>query len=157
MAPVPILHIGLFRGYLCFNDMINWKAREKISHCRNRSKKYHIVGTDPKFNRKIVEKSKIDASNIHVHDCSLSCLGIDTSIKSYLRFLVFRFVDIARIYIYIFIWKNYPFTTGATTIGVAVVASKICLHIIQLYTVYTKNNIYSEMPHNFSLKYLSFC
>ena len=61
------------------------------------------------------------------------------------------------IYIYIFIWKNYPFATGATTTGVAVATSKICLHIIQLYTVYTKNNIYSEMPHNFSLKYLSFC
>jgi hypothetical protein len=57
------------------------------------------------------------------------------------------------IYIYIFIWKNYPFTTGATTTGVAVAASKICLHIIKLYTVHTKNNIYSEMSHNFSLKF----
>jgi hypothetical protein len=60
-------------------------------------------------------------------------------------------------YIYIFIWKNYPFTTGATTTVVAVAASKICLHIIKLYTVHTKNNIYSEMSHNFSLKCLSFC
>ena len=59
------------------------------------------------------------------------------------------------IYIYIFIWKNYPFTTGATTTGVAVAASKI--YIIKLYTVHTKNNIYSEMSHNFSLKCLSFC
>ena len=51
---------------------------------------------------------------------------------------------ISCIYIlYIFIWKNYPFTTGATTTGVAVVASKICLHIIKLYTVHTKNNLCS--------------
>ena len=62
-----------------------------------------------------------------------------------------------NIYIYIFIWKDYPFTTGATSTGVAVVASKICLHIIKLYTVHTKNNIYSEMTHNFNLKCLSFC
>jgi hypothetical protein len=54
--------------------------------------------------------------------------------------------------IYIFIWKNYPFAMEATTTGVAVFASKICLHIIKLYTVHTKNNIYSEMSHNFSLR-----
>ena len=42
-----------------------------------------------------------------------------------------------NIYIYLF-WKNYPFTMGATTTGVAVVTSKICLHIIQLFTVHTK-------------------
>ena len=42
------------------------------------------------------------------------------------------------IYIYhIFIWKNDPFTTGATTTGVAVVASKICLHIKKtIYSTY---------------------
>jgi hypothetical protein len=43
-----------------------------------------------------------------------------------------------------------------TTTGVAVAASKICLHIIKLYTVHTKNNIYSEMSHNFSYIYRLF-
>ena len=74
-----------------------------------------------------------------------------------LIFNVIYRLTLIYIYIYIYIWKNYPFTTGVTTTGVAVVASKICLHIIKLYTVHTKNNIYSEMTHNFNLKCLSFC
>jgi MFS superfamily sulfate permease-like transporter len=60
------------------------------------------------------------------------------------------------IYIYIFIWKNYPFTTVATTTGVAVAASKICLHIIKLYTVHTKNNIYSVLFLSFFIFYFYF-
>ena len=32
--------------------------------------RYHIDGTDRKFNRKIVEKGKIDISNTHIHESS---------------------------------------------------------------------------------------
>jgi len=41
----------------------------------------HIVGTVPKFNRKIVERGTIDTPNAQIHDRSLSWLGIGTSIK----------------------------------------------------------------------------
>jgi hypothetical protein len=44
-------------------------------------KKYHTVGTVPKYNRKIVERGKIDTFNTHLHERSLS-LGICTAIKS---------------------------------------------------------------------------
>ena len=47
-----------------------------------KNKKYHTVGTGPKTNRKIVEIGKIDNSSKHKHDCSLSWLGIGTSMKS---------------------------------------------------------------------------
>jgi hypothetical protein len=43
---------------------------------------FHIVGTIPKSNLKIVERGKIDTSNTHVHDSSLSWLCASTSIKS---------------------------------------------------------------------------
>jgi hypothetical protein len=39
-----------------------------------KNKKYHTVGTVPKSNRKIVEKSEIDSPNIYIHDHSLSSL-----------------------------------------------------------------------------------
>jgi hypothetical protein len=45
--------------------------------------KYRTVGTVPNFNRKIVERGKMYTPPLpHIHDCSLSWLGIGTSIKS---------------------------------------------------------------------------
>jgi hypothetical protein len=40
------------------------------------------VSTVLKFNRKIIEKGKIDTPTTYLHDQSLSWLGTDTSIKS---------------------------------------------------------------------------
>jgi hypothetical protein len=40
-----------------------------------KTKKYHNVGTFPKSNRKIVERSKINSPNTQIDDLSLSCLG----------------------------------------------------------------------------------
>ena len=40
-----------------------------------KSKKYHTVGTFPKSNRKIVERGKIDTTNTHVHDRSVSWIS----------------------------------------------------------------------------------
>jgi hypothetical protein len=40
-----------------------------------KNKKYHTVGTVPKYNIKIVERGKIDTFNTHIHEHSLS-LGI---------------------------------------------------------------------------------
>ena len=57
----------------------------------------------------------------------------NSNLQNHIRIHTVRILVI----IYIFISKNYPFTTGATTNGVALVASKICLHIIKLYTVHT--------------------
>jgi len=45
-------------------------------------KNYHTVETFPKSNRKIVERGKIDTSDIEIHDSSLYWLGTDTSIKN---------------------------------------------------------------------------
>jgi hypothetical protein len=45
------------------------------------NKKYHIVRTVPKSNRKIIERVRIDTPNTQIHDHSLSWIGIDTSIK----------------------------------------------------------------------------
>ena len=39
-----------------------------------KNNKYHTVGTVPKYERKIVERGKIDTSNTQMHDCSLSWL-----------------------------------------------------------------------------------
>ena len=52
--------------------------------CSNKikNKTYHIVGTVPKSNKKIVKGGKIDTPNTHTHESSLSWLGTDTSIKS---------------------------------------------------------------------------
>ena len=36
------------------------------------SKIYHTVGTVLNFNRKIVERGKIETPNTHIHDYSLS-------------------------------------------------------------------------------------
>jgi hypothetical protein len=46
-----------------------------------KNKKYHIVGRFLKYNRKIVERGKIDTFKTHIHEHSLS-LGICTAIKS---------------------------------------------------------------------------
>ena len=47
-----------------------------------KSQKYHTAGTFPTFFRKIAEIDKIDTHNTQMHDCLLSWLGTDTSIKS---------------------------------------------------------------------------
>ena len=44
-------------------------------------KEKHTVGIFPKFNRIIVERGKIETPITQIHDCSLSWLGPDTSIK----------------------------------------------------------------------------
>jgi len=44
-------------------------------------KKYHIIGTVPKSNKKIVDRGKIDTPNTIIHDRSLSMLGTGTSRK----------------------------------------------------------------------------
>ena len=46
------------------------------------NKKYHTVGTFPKFIRKIIERDLIDTPNTQSHDPSLSWLGTGTSITS---------------------------------------------------------------------------
>ena len=43
--------------------------------------KYHSVGTFPKSNRKIVERSKVDTPSTHIYDPLLPWLGTGTSIK----------------------------------------------------------------------------
>jgi len=54
----------------------------KFIKMKNKNKKNTTVGTIPKFNRKIVERGKIDTSRTQIHDHSLSWLGTGTSIKS---------------------------------------------------------------------------
>jgi hypothetical protein len=46
-----------------------------------KNKNTTIVGTIPKFNRKIVEKGKTDTSNTQMDDGSLFWLDTGTSIK----------------------------------------------------------------------------
>ena len=41
-------------------------------------KKYHSVGTVPKFYRAMIERGKIETLNTHIHKRSLLLLGIDT-------------------------------------------------------------------------------
>jgi len=43
-----------------------------------KNKNYHIVGTVPKSNRKIVEKGKIDDPNTQIHDVTLPWVGRGT-------------------------------------------------------------------------------
>ena len=50
---------GYFENY-----RIKWKTKIR-------------VGTVPKSNQKIVVKGKIDTSNTHIHDHTLSWLGVD--------------------------------------------------------------------------------
>jgi len=38
---------------------------------KGKNQKYHAVGTAPKYNRKIVERGKIDTPNTQIHDHSL--------------------------------------------------------------------------------------
>jgi hypothetical protein len=45
-------------------------------------KKYHTVGTVPKFKKKKEERGKIDTTRSQVNDGSLFCLGTGNSIKS---------------------------------------------------------------------------
>ena len=47
-----------------------------------KTKIYHTVGTIPKSQCIIVDKEKIDTPNTQIHDCSVSWLDTDTSIKS---------------------------------------------------------------------------
>jgi hypothetical protein len=47
-----------------------------------KKKRDPTVSTVLKFNRKIIEKGKIDTPTTYLHDQSLSWLGTDTSIKS---------------------------------------------------------------------------
>ena len=69
---------------------IKWKIKnttlseqfQKIPDCWNNSKKYHTVGTIPKSNMKIVEKS-ISIPLTHKYMIAqLSWLGTETLIKS---------------------------------------------------------------------------
>jgi hypothetical protein len=47
------------------------------------NKKYHIVGTVPKYNPKIIEtQGKIDTTNTDLHDRSVSWLGIVISVNN---------------------------------------------------------------------------
>ena len=52
------------------NNKIKWKA-----------KKYHNVGTFPKFKRKILERGKIGTPSTQILDRSIFWLGTGTSIK----------------------------------------------------------------------------
>ena len=47
-----------------------------------KKKKYHAVETASKSDRNIIERGKIDTSNTHIHDVSISPLGTGTSTKS---------------------------------------------------------------------------
>ena len=56
-----------------------------------KNKKYHTVGTSPKFNRKITERGKSCTTNTHTYDRSLSSwLGTRTSIKKRGLGLIFK-------------------------------------------------------------------
>jgi hypothetical protein len=57
------------------------KIIESVWQIKWKTKKYHIVGRFPKYNRKIVGRVKMDTVIIHIHERSLS-LGICISIKS---------------------------------------------------------------------------
>ena len=50
-------------------------------HARMKNKKYHIIVKVPKFNRKFVEKGKMDTTNTQTRESSLSSIGVCTSIK----------------------------------------------------------------------------
>jgi hypothetical protein len=49
---------------------------------KRKYKKYHTVGTVPKFKKKKEERGKIDTPRSQVNDGSLFCLGTGNSIKS---------------------------------------------------------------------------
>jgi hypothetical protein len=59
------------------------------------TKKYNTVGTDPKVNRKIVERIEIDTTNTPIYDRALFWLGTDTSIKSCRVKLALSLIDLA--------------------------------------------------------------
>jgi hypothetical protein len=46
------------------------------------NRKHHTAGRVPKYNRKVVERDKIDTLTHNCMTLSLSCLGTGTSIKS---------------------------------------------------------------------------
>ena len=52
-----------------------------------KNKTYHNVRTTAKLNIKIAERGKIDTPNSQIHDRTLCCLDIDTSIKKMKEFL----------------------------------------------------------------------
>ena len=60
-------------------------------------KKHHTVGTAPKFNRKIVERSTIDTPNTQILDSSLSWSGIGNLIKRICGIHWFCYVNIAEV------------------------------------------------------------
>ena len=43
-----------------------------LNKMKNKNKEYYTAGTVLKYNRKIVERGKIDTFNIQIHDHSLS-------------------------------------------------------------------------------------
>ena len=49
-----------------------------------KTKKYHTVRTVLKYNRKILERGKIDTINTQIHDRSLSWPSTGTSIERFL-------------------------------------------------------------------------
>jgi len=54
------------------------------------NKIYHAVGIGSKYIRKIIKRGKINASNTHIHDRSLSLFGIITSIKRLQEMVILR-------------------------------------------------------------------
>jgi len=48
---------------------------------KNKTKYYYSVGTISKYNRKIVERVKIEIPNTHIHDRSLFWLVTGTSMQ----------------------------------------------------------------------------
>jgi len=55
-------------GIFIFLFMIEISSSTHL-YKKNETKKYHIVRTFPKSNRKIIERGKIDTPNTQIHDC----------------------------------------------------------------------------------------
>jgi hypothetical protein len=55
------------------------KSEQQIPQCRNN--KYRSVGTFPNFNRKTVQRAKLDTFSTHMYNCSHTWISIGTSIK----------------------------------------------------------------------------
>jgi hypothetical protein len=54
-------------------------SEQQIPQCRNN--KYRSVGTFPNFNRKTVQRAKLDTFSTHMYNCSHTWISIGTSIK----------------------------------------------------------------------------
>jgi hypothetical protein len=60
---------------------------------KSNKQKYHTVGTVPKSKRKIIEtKTKIDTSNTHIQDRSLSLIPLTHIYKTLNHYTAFTFV-----------------------------------------------------------------